>query len=331
MKLSVIVPLYNAEQYVRICLESLLAQTIIDGMEIIVVDDRGTDRSVEIVRDIINNHPRGSHIRLLETPQNSGAWAARNIGLDEAEGEYIGFTDADDWVEPDMFERLYNEAERLEADWAYCYGQKEYENGDESEVLEPEVTESCELDERVKKDMFVNGVAYFWTAIYNRTFLKVNHIEFPEGKFSEDSYFWWMVVMYSEQLGVVPYVGYHYRIQPNSVSKRPDPEKAHLKQQMYSNLLSYFRGKGLYRIYQKELDYLYIKKGFLIPLLIEAINKQKPDLRAIRRQRHSDEVSLVGNKYLNRDPRGLFLTLAFRIAPRLTARLLKMKYKTDPF
>ncbi|MCQ2344694.1 MAG: glycosyltransferase [Paludibacteraceae bacterium] len=326
MEISVIVPLYNAEKYIEECLNSLLAQTIIGHTEVIVVDDHGEDGSVDIVKRIIAEHQYGKHIKLISTTQNGGAWAARNIGLELARGQYIGFCDADDWVEPDMYERLYREAESREADWAYCLGQKDYEGGEESEVLEQEIDESCVMKDEVKKKMFVNGISYFWTAIYSRTFLKTNHIRFPEGKFAEDSYFWWMAVMYSRRLGVVNSVGYHYRIQPDSISQRPDEQKAEIKQMIYSKLIKYFKGKGLYRLYQRELDWLYIRKGFLVPLEIEAVAKEKPDFKSIWKKRSEDEVSL-NNIYLMRDF-GTFVRIwAFRLFPNLMIKILRKEYE----
>lgn len=323
MEISVIVPLYNAEKYIEACLNSLLAQTIIGHTEVIVVDDHGEDESVEIVRRMMAEHQYGKHIKLTCTPQNSGAWAARNHGMELARGQYIGFCDADDWVEPDMYEKLYREAESREADWAYCLGQKDYEGGEEeSEVLEQEINESCVMKDEVKKQMFVNGVSYFWTAIYSRTFLKTNHIRFPEGKFAEDSYFWWMAVMYSRRLAVVNSVGYHYRIQPDSISQRPDIEKAEIKQMIYSKLIKYFKGKGLYRLYQRELDWLYLRKGYLVPLEIEAVAKEKPDFRRIWKQRSEDEVSL-NNIYLMRDFGTLLRIWAFRLFPSVMVKLLR--------
>lgn len=323
MEISVIVPLFNAEKYIEECLNSLLAQTIIGHTEVIVVDDHGEDCSVEIVKRIISEHQYGKHIKLISTTQNSGAWAARNLGLELARGQYIGFCDADDWVEPNMYENLYREAEKTEADWAYCLGQKDYQDTDEeSEVLEQEVDESCVMKDEVKRRMFVNGVSYFWTAIYSKRFLKTNHIRFPEGKFAEDSYFWWMAVMYSRRLGVVNSVGYHYRIQPNSVSQRPDETKAEIKQMIYSKLIKYFKGKGLYRLYQSELDWLYLRKGYMIPLEIEAIGKEKPDFKRIWKQRSEDEVSL-NNIYLIRNIATLVRICAFRLFPSLMVRLLK--------
>ena len=108
-KLSIIIPLYNAEKYILACIESLFAQTIIEQIEILVVDDHGHDNSRAIVEQLQSQHSLGRCIRLLSTPQNSGAWAARNLGISEARGQWIGFVDADDWCESDMYKNLLYE------------------------------------------------------------------------------------------------------------------------------------------------------------------------------------------------------------------------------
>ncbi|MDR3671511.1 MAG: glycosyltransferase [Holophaga sp.] len=112
-KLSVIVPVYNVAEYLPQCLESLAAQTLRD-MEVILVNDGSTDGSAGILRDYLARDPR---FRLVERP-NGGYSAARNTGLGEVRGEYVGFVDADDWVEPDMFEHLLALAEAQDAEIA---------------------------------------------------------------------------------------------------------------------------------------------------------------------------------------------------------------------
>ena len=99
---SVLIPVYNTEAYLRKCLDSITNQTLQD-LEIICVDDGSTDGSADILREY---RRRDSRIRIV-TKRNGGLPSARNAGLDAASGEYVGFVDSDDWIEPDMFRRLY--------------------------------------------------------------------------------------------------------------------------------------------------------------------------------------------------------------------------------
>lgn len=102
-KVSVIVPVYNTEKYLGRCLDSLLNQTLED-IEIILVDDHSTDNSLDIMQAYQEKEPR--KIKIAQTKQNSGAGAARNVGLELADCNYIGFVDSDDYITPDYYEKL---------------------------------------------------------------------------------------------------------------------------------------------------------------------------------------------------------------------------------
>lgn len=325
IKVSVIVPVYNAERYIGECIASLLGQAIISEMEIIVVDDHGEDGSIEVVKEIIKKHKCGARVKIISTKANEGAWSARNLGIFVANGKYIGFCDADDYVESDMYECLYDEAEKNESDWAYCCVSKDYGNG-RCERLNPAIVSSCVMGEKEKRKMFVKGVAWFWSAIYRKEFLLSNRIKFPAGKFSEDSFFWWDVVMYANRLGVVPRVGYHYRIHPGSISRVEDMQKPVIVQNIFSMLISKFKKEKIYGKYRTELDYLYLKKGYLIPLMTYSINRGG-DYEKFEKQRRIDDICVWSNKYLYMNPRILLLSIAFFFLPGVTAWLLKMRYK----
>ena len=107
-KISIIVPVYNSEQKLKDCLDSLVEQTEKD-LEIIVIDDKSTDHSLEIVESYAKNY---SNIRVYRNEQNQGVSKTRNIGISLATGEYITFVDSDDYVNPNMYEELYEVAKR---------------------------------------------------------------------------------------------------------------------------------------------------------------------------------------------------------------------------
>ena len=121
MKLSVIVPVYNmaGDDKLKHCLDSLVNQTLKDGeIEIIAVDDCSTDNSLEIMRDYESNYP--GRFVALHSNVNHHQGGAKNLGLKKAEGDWIGFIDADDWVVPDYYERLLKKAEETGADMVGC-------------------------------------------------------------------------------------------------------------------------------------------------------------------------------------------------------------------
>jgi glycosyltransferase involved in cell wall biosynthesis len=100
-KISVIIPVFNAEKTIIRCIDSLLNQTLED-MEIIVIDDHGQDSSIEIIQKRIENHPKKNKFYFAKTSVNSGPGIARNIGLQMAKGDYVAFVESDDFVESDM-------------------------------------------------------------------------------------------------------------------------------------------------------------------------------------------------------------------------------------
>lgn len=141
---SVVVPVYNAERYLRRCLDGLRAQTMAPDMELIFVDDGSTDGSLAILRSLEAEDPS---VRVIRQP-NAGVSAARNAGARAARGAYVGFVDADDRIEPTMFEVLYRAATRLGADvsvvgfniqfgtrWASRYGTGEEVTFDQESAL----------------------------------------------------------------------------------------------------------------------------------------------------------------------------------------------------
>lgn len=267
--ISVIIPVYNAEKFICKCLNSLLNQTLKD-IEIIVVDDKGSDNSMQLVQELKDNTDIEGIIKVLEMQHNSGAAAARNFGLQNANGEYVAFMDSDDWCEPDMYKTLYTVALENNCDW--CYGNivKDYPNGGSIKLSQPRVSSGI-LTPEIRRVMLTRFVSFFTTAIYRRSFLKNNNIEFPLYRFSEDSFFVWMVVMHAQRFAAVDKVFYHYNVQPNSVTNVYDSTKYQQKIDVFTLLIKQLREKQLYDAYKEELDYMCIKKGFIIPLTICAI------------------------------------------------------------
>ena len=125
-EVSIIIPVYNASAFVKECLDSVMAQTMTDGVECILIDDCSIDNTLEEIQSIINVNTNGNvNISLLRQERNQGPSAARNWGVREAQGEYVFFLDADDTITPDCIELLYGLAKQHDAD----YVQGGYSNG----------------------------------------------------------------------------------------------------------------------------------------------------------------------------------------------------------
>ncbi len=168
VKVSIIVPVYNVAPYLVRCLDSLCAQTLAD-IEIICIDDKSTDNSLEILREYENTNPQ---IRVIAMKRNSGVAAARNAGINAANGEYVGFVDSDDYIDTDFYKKLYKLAMRTGADIARAGVQVHQLNG-------KTVTDACEL-----RNIEKHGKWFFnwqwWCAIYRRKIIQDNKIAFPK-------------------------------------------------------------------------------------------------------------------------------------------------------
>lgn len=125
-KVTVVVPVYNVERYLKRCIESLKNQTLKE-IEIVLINDGSKDKSGEICNEYASKYENIKVIHQL----NRGLSGARNTGIKVAQGEYIGFVDSDDYVEKDMFERLYNQAKEYSCEIACCGVKNIYENGKE--------------------------------------------------------------------------------------------------------------------------------------------------------------------------------------------------------
>ena len=147
-KVSIIIPVYNASAFVKECLDSVMAQTMTEGVECILIDDCSIDNTLEEIQSIINGNVNGNvNFFLLKQERNQGPSAARNRGIHEAKGEYVFFLDADDTITPDCIELLYGLAKQYDAD----YVQGKYQTSCEHEGLEVQKVQEVQDASLVQK------------------------------------------------------------------------------------------------------------------------------------------------------------------------------------
>ena len=210
-KVSVIIPVYNTEKFLRKCLDSVCNQTLQD-IEIICINDCSTDGSLEILREYARKDNR---IKLIELLENCGAAKARNIGIDIAHGEYIGFVDSDDFVDLDFYEKLYKKAVETGAD-AVKGKLYLYDINTNKVYLEAWI----DINDSVKKNK-ANFYFTFTTAIYKSSLIKEYNIRFLEGLIHfEDPYFTIMAAIHYNKLEVIDDAKYYYINNPNSTSRK---------------------------------------------------------------------------------------------------------------
>jgi len=207
-RLSIVVTAYNIEGYLQQCLESVAAQTFAD-IEVLVVDDGSTDRTPELISSFAEGDARFVPILLGENSPGGVATAA-NAGLDRATGEWVGFVDGDDFIEPTMFESLVKAATSHHADLAMCQYREVTADGLESRdpadvrrwnQLSPD---RHYLDVTATK-RFLRFIAVPWRKLYRRSLLESNDIRFPMGDyFYEDNPFHWFALLSAQSIAVVP-------------------------------------------------------------------------------------------------------------------------------
>jgi len=197
-KVSVIIPVYNVEKYLKKCLDSVINHTLTD-IEIICINDGSTDGSAEILQQYAQKDER---VRIINKA-NSGYGDSMNKGLDAAQGEYIGFVESDDYIKPDMYETLYkvakdNDIEVLKSDFYSFVGDGElYHNKlDKTDKYYNRIIDISEDFTPFRFHM------YTWSGIYNREFLNKHNIRHntTPGASYQDNGFWFQTFIYSKRL-----------------------------------------------------------------------------------------------------------------------------------
>ena len=227
---SVVIPMFNAEKYLGVCLESILIQTFTD-FEVIVVDDRSTDNSIAVAESFLERF--GGRLKVISLEKNTGSGAVpRNVGLNFARGKYIYFIDADDLLLDITLETFYNFAEEYQTDVVYqdrfleCGDEIIPENLSERFICNPKFIvdeptfESENISERVLK--FLKHAFDFmpWSKFSRRDFLVNNEIKFPHITISEDTIWTFEVLFAAKKFLRVSTPLYIYRVGTNSIMRR---------------------------------------------------------------------------------------------------------------
>ena len=198
-KVSVIIPVYNAKDYLGRCLDSVINQTLKD-IEIICINDCSKDNSLEILKEYSSKDKR---IKLINHKTNKGESAARNTGLDNAKGEYIAFLDNDDTIDSNFYEKLYKKATETNAD--IVKGEVKYINYDNT------ITYGNINEEYKKTKNKMTFVLNWWCAIYKRELIFDNNIRLLEGCIlGGDSLFLNEAIINAKNFQIVDNVYYNY-------------------------------------------------------------------------------------------------------------------------
>lgn len=301
-KVSVIVPMYNSARYLKRCVDSLINQTLKD-IEIILVNDASPDSSLEIAREyeLVDNR-----IKVIDSPVN--IVASRNLGIKIATGDYLGFVDADDWVDDDFYERLYNSTMYGKVDVVIGSIKDVYDNINESiEATIPKNILSNQF--KTKEYVTLNGGRLF-TNIWKRDLI-TDDLLFIENNFYCDSivYLWYLK---AKTFAKVDEVYYNYSINTSSITHLKDNPR--IFDRLYSAVDMLERSKfiGLYEKYHQMIDYRFYVLYFKNSLLQFCVSFRKLPWKVIRDCvcTIKSEININKNIYYNKESLsiGMFLS-----------------------
>ena len=281
-KVSIIVPVYNVQDYIEKCLDSLVYQTL-DDIEIIVVNDGATDESRIVIQKYINKYPE--KIVYVEK-ENGGLSDARNYGMKYATGEYIAFVDSDDYVEKNMYEKMYDIAQKENSDMVECNFYWEYNN---------KLKMDKGIQYKEKQDMLVKARVVAWNKLIRRKLVQDKDIKFPKGLRYEDIEFTYKLIPYIEKVSFVKEPMVHYIQRDNSISNMQNIRNREIFE-VLDNVIKYYKEKNLYKDYEKELEYVYTR--YLLCSSFLRIVKIKD--KKIRKQLLAETWSNLNSKFPNR-------------------------------
>ncbi|MBQ2873323.1 MAG: glycosyltransferase [Bacilli bacterium] len=263
MKVSIIIPAYNVENYIDKCLNSLVKQSLKD-IEIIVVNDGSTDNTQKVIDKYAKKY---SNVIALEK-ENGGVSEARNLGLKKATGKYIGFLDSDDWIDKDMYKKLYQKAISEDFDIVAC----------DTEAIFPDkkqyISSNIKNDFVSNKELMIDAYAVIWNKIYKKDLIK--EITFKKGmNFCEDVEFLYMVYSKAKKIGVIHEPLHNYLQREGSLTYVYDKKLYKLIEAM-DDIIEYYKKNEIFDEYKEELEYTYVR--YLYATFIKRMAKTKNKL-----------------------------------------------------
>lgn len=219
--ISIIIPIYNVAPYIAVCLQSVMRQTYAGPMECLLVDDRGTDNSMEVVQQMIAGYDGPIAFKVLHHEHNKGLSAARNTGMEAATGEYVYFLDSDDWISDDCIEKLAKPLRDERVD--VVVGKYEHSGTDSKAWVLPPEGLYRDKDVGNISRMYEKVYPMVWNKLFREEFLEKNNLRFEVGKIHEDQIFGFDLGCFVKSYYVVDAVTYFYRYRENSIMTKRTP------------------------------------------------------------------------------------------------------------
>lgn len=282
IKVSIVIPVYNVEGYLPECLDSLINQTLKD-IEIICINDGSTDNSLEILNDYAQKDNR---IKVIDK-ENEGQGIARNLGIELAQGEFIGFVDPDDWVEPEMYEQMYNQAKKLSSQIVLCDYKKYLEDDDKfidvnifrkavslTKSKAVKIPTGENLDKKLLDSSILVSPSYTINAIYEINLLKNNDIKYSNLRCYEDVLFNLKTRVLAQRISYINSAFYCYRIRTSSTLRANDKRYIDLIN-IIGLVKDYLKEQNLLEYYQYNFDYFCVSNVYRAFTLLQSDELRK--------------------------------------------------------
>lgn len=323
--ISVIVPIYNVEKYLRKCIDSIINQTY-KNLEIILIDDGSTDNS----SSICDEYKKKDNRIVVIHKTNGGLSSARNKGLDISNGELISFVDSDDYIESNMLECLKANMDKYSSDISVCdfyYVKNGNKRKSKTEFKKKEYVSS----DKDKFNNIQNEYGPITVYVWNKLFKKevFNNIRFPEGKIYEDSFVICELLDYSKKVSYILKPLYYYVYRKDSITNTFNI-KHFDKIDSCNEIIRFFNNKGYYDLAQEEKN----KKMSILIVFLSKIDRYKTKNKDIIEKYYQElyitnkEVrwrnALMMNKYYKLFGKALIILFSFVIRFR---HILHNKYK----
>lgn len=238
---SLIIPVYNAQQYLPACLDAVAAQTVFAQTQVLLIDDGSTDDSPQLCDAFAAQHANVQ----VQHRQNAGVSAARNAGIDAAEGTYIAFADADDQMEPELLERMCAAVEQTGAQLAMCAYVSDPPQGLERTAYPFAQDVAFPIGVVTEFMLEYESCNTLWNKLFVRRIIEASALRMTVGKrVGEDREFILRYIAHCSQAVYIDYTGYFYRTLFTSAIRRPQAGYAALLTQQYTSDMQLFPALG---------------------------------------------------------------------------------------
>ena len=265
-KISIVIPVYNVQDYLRKCLDSICGQTY-QNLEIICIDDRSTDASMEILNEYASKDTR---VRVVQQEKNGGQGAARQTGIDVATGDYIAFVDSDDWLDDDYYEKMLFQ---MECDLTDIVVNKNILFHEKDKVYPKNFPGHKTIQNKIydqPKDLIERVFCVVWNKLYKAEFLKQRNYDAPVRIRHEDVFFHYATFAFAKNVSFFDGPSYHYLFREESDSnKKHDWGVGHIR--VYSQIYDFYQENNLL----KEKIKLYATMPFFVIKNEEMFNEYK--------------------------------------------------------